>query len=150
MFDEQTETEQQKLRVTLPDGKTIYVIYQKRTAPPPTPPTYSVAFCELEDCLDHCHCHTQRKNHEESRREKGIPVSSDNGYILRKDLRGKFVLQMFFASADDYPAINRAGALKFDTLEEAVDHYYEKGYFSEYGLLIQASPVTPDPEESRS
>lgn len=77
-------------------------------------------------------------------------MSADFGYILRKDIRGKFVLQTFFASADNYPSINRAGALKFDTLEEAIDHYYEKGYFSEYGLFIRTSPVTPDPEESRS
>lgn len=85
-------------------------------------------------------------------------MSADFGYVLCKDIRGKFVLQTFFASADNYPSINRAGALKFDTLEEAIDHYYEsgpspsfmKGFFGEYGLHIRTSPVTPDPEESRS
>lgn len=63
-------------------------------------------------------------------------MSADNGYVLRKNEEGKFVLHMYFASADEYPPIDQGGQT-FDTLEEAVLAYEEAedaAYPSEYGL----------------
>jgi hypothetical protein len=63
-------------------------------------------------------------------------VSADNGYILRKDADGKFVVQMYFASADEYPPIDSPRAYRFDTLEEAVVavEAWETDQPTEYGL----------------
>lgn len=73
-------------------------------------------------------------------------MSADNGYILRKNEDEKFVLQMYFASADEYPPIDSLRAQTFDTLEEAVAAYEEieekSDIRSEYGLSVQIKRVT--------
>ena len=66
-------------------------------------------------------------------------MSADNGYILRKRDDGKLVLQMYFASADEYPPIDSPKAKVFDTIEEALSYYeagQDDGLWSEYGLKI--------------
>lgn len=71
-------------------------------------------------------------------------MSMDNGYVIRKNSDNKFVLQMYFASCEEYPDIEDERALKFDTLEDAVQKYeeledsaMEHGYpLCEYGLSI--------------
>lgn len=72
-------------------------------------------------------------------------MSADNGYILRRDANGQYVLQMYFASAEDYPDVNDARAFRFNTLEEAVLKYEELEaktypYSSEYGLSVKVTP----------
>jgi len=67
-------------------------------------------------------------------------MSADNGYIIRKNDHGKYVLQMYFASNDEYPAIENREGYGYDTLEEAVTKYNEivsNGMIVEYGLTIQ-------------
>lgn len=73
-------------------------------------------------------------------------MSADNGYILRKNEDNKFVLQMYFASADEYPPIDAANATVFNTLEEAIEAY-ERIESSgsvplEYGLSVKIRLVT--------
>jgi len=68
-------------------------------------------------------------------------MSADNGYIIRQNKDGKFVLQMYFMSDDEYPPIENAHPSRvFDLLEEAEDEYDrmedEVGYLCEYGLTI--------------
>lgn len=71
-------------------------------------------------------------------------MSADNGYIIRKNSRGKYVLQMYFASNNDYPSVDDPKNPGVDTLEEAVLKYEEiertDSYASEYGLSIDVSP----------
>ena len=77
-------------------------------------------------------------------------MSADNGYIIRKKLEHglpKFVLQMYFASDDTYPDINKvAEAFVFDALIDAVLAYTRlrerPGFVCEYGLDIQISEIT--------
>lgn len=71
-------------------------------------------------------------------------MSSDDGYILRKDrAQGQFVLQHYFASDDEFPPIEEATAdQRFDSIERAIMRYNEldsgeDGYPSEYGLRTQ-------------
>lgn len=74
-------------------------------------------------------------------------MSADNGFVIRKDIRGKFVLQEYNASADYYPPINSPRAEKFDTLQDAVLRYSEisqTGHIIEYGLNIFIDEETPD------
>lgn len=75
-------------------------------------------------------------------------MSADNGFVIRKDTRGKFVLQEYSASADNYPPINSPRAEKFETLQDAALRYSEisqkPGYIIEYGLQIFIDQVTPD------
>lgn len=71
-------------------------------------------------------------------------MSADNGYVIRQDDNGKYVLQMYFASADKYPNPNNARPHeRFDTLEQAVLAYQEiesgDMYASEYGLSINVN-----------
>lgn len=66
-------------------------------------------------------------------------MSADNGYIIRKNKDGKFVLQMYFASNDYLPPITADTADVFDTLEEAVEYYTVKQFQPEYGLKIYKS-----------
>lgn len=68
-------------------------------------------------------------------------MSADNGYILRKDTyKGKYILQMYFASDDSFPDIKDAKPEEeFDSIEAAIKHYNvvdsgADGYPSEYGL----------------
>lgn len=78
-------------------------------------------------------------------------MSADNGYILRCNDEGKYVLQMYFASADELPYVEAARPDQiFETLEDAVYHYEEidvqaaeSGYpSSEYGLLVRVGKKT--------
>lgn len=80
-------------------------------------------------------------------------MSADNGYILRKNSAGEYVLQMYFASNDEYPEIDRPNAEKFGSFVEALKAY-EKGcptkYRSEYGLLIDCGTTTHTNKEEES
>lgn len=65
-------------------------------------------------------------------------MSADNGFILRKNKEGKFVLQGYYASAEAYPLVEE-GRLKFDTVEEALAKFeeFESEWPSEYGLQVR-------------
>ena len=75
-------------------------------------------------------------------------MSADNGWLLRKNQDGKFCLQMYFASADEYPTIALDGPSVFPSLEAALAAYEEfegeDGYYSEYGLSVNIKEVTYD------
>ncbi len=78
-------------------------------------------------------------------------MSADNGYIVRKNEAGKFVLQEYSASADDYPPINAKGAMVYDTLGAAVLAYErldDSTNYIEYGLRVQVQRVTINPQET--
>lgn len=70
-------------------------------------------------------------------------MSMDNGHILRKNAAGKFVLQEYCASSDDYPDVENSGLNNtFDTLEAALLEYsensdYGEQYYDEYGLSVK-------------
>lgn len=68
-------------------------------------------------------------------------MSADNGYVLRKNEGGKYVLQEYCASADDFPPIDDPKAMVFDDVEAAVLKYGEiearEGMLIEYGLTVQ-------------
>lgn len=64
-------------------------------------------------------------------------MSADNGYVIQMNDQGKYVVQMYFASNDDWPNpnVDQNSIPMFDTLEEAVNFYLEGGEpWSEYGL----------------
>lgn len=70
-------------------------------------------------------------------------MSADNGYIIRKNDDDKYVLQMYFASNDDYPPIENAKEDdKFDSLTDAVEFYQKHDFYSEYGLRIDVKQPT--------
>lgn len=73
-------------------------------------------------------------------------MSADNGFVLRKNKNEKFVLQMYWASVEDYPPIDALSAQTFDTLEEAITAYetIEDSAVipSEYGLSVHIKKVT--------
>lgn len=74
-------------------------------------------------------------------------MSADNGFVVRKDTRGNFVLQEYSASADYFPPINSPRAELFDTLQDAALRYSEisqTGHIIEYGLSIHINEETPD------
>lgn len=77
-------------------------------------------------------------------------MSADNGYILRRNQEGKFVLQMYFASADEYPKIVLTGPNVFGSVEDALAAYEklegQDGYYTEYGLTVHIKEVTYDHE----
>lgn len=70
-------------------------------------------------------------------------MSADDGWLLRKNTKGKFVLQHYFASADHLPDVDSEHALQYDTLEEAMADYEKREsqsmYHSEYGLTVKLS-----------
>lgn len=70
-------------------------------------------------------------------------MSADNGYIIRVNNSGRYVLQMYWASNDDYPPLpeDEKQAAMFGTLEEAVRFFYNRrlNYDCEYGLSIDLS-----------
>ena len=73
-------------------------------------------------------------------------MSADNGYILRRNQDDKYVLQMYFASADEYPKIVTGpanGSYIFDSLQGAL-LCYEMNCESEYGLTVHIKEVTYD------
>jgi hypothetical protein len=74
---------------------------------------------------------------------KGAEVSQDNGFILRKNKAGKFVLQGYWASAEAYPTVEDAPEeCVHETLEAAIAKFEELedcDYPSEYGLTVQLS-----------
>lgn len=70
-------------------------------------------------------------------------MSADNGYIIRKKFEnGKpvFVLQVYFASQEEYPSIDSDAGLKFSSLLDAIQGYQklerEPYFVCEYGLKI--------------
>ena len=67
-------------------------------------------------------------------------MSSDNGFLIRKNNAKKFVLQEYCASSDVLPNVENPRAATFDTLEEAVRAYnnlaHNEAYPIEYGLSI--------------
>ena len=74
-------------------------------------------------------------------------MSADNGWLLRKNQEGKFCLQMYFASADEYPKIALTGPNVFGSVEDALAAYEKQesdGYPSEYGLTVRITEVTYD------
>lgn len=73
-------------------------------------------------------------------------MSADNGYIIRKNSDGNFVLQMYFASDDELPPIDAENVDLFDTLGAAIANVneVEKLYPSEYGLTITLGEVGPE------
>lgn len=79
-------------------------------------------------------------------------MSADNGYILRRNRKGQYVLQMYFASADEMPDVEIAKPDEvFQTLEQAVEaHQKLDGAvfpWTEYGLTIDLK--VPETEEER-
>ena len=82
-----------------------------------------------------------------TKQRKGTVMSADNGYIIRLNQRGKYVLQMYFASAPEFPPINKPGSMIFTSLEEAVDWFNQCCRETEYGLRVDVKSVTPDPVE---
>jgi len=69
-------------------------------------------------------------------------VSADNGWLIRKNDLGQFVVQMYFASADEYPQINCPKAFVFKSLEDAIRWYELYAGYSEYGLAVKIETVT--------
>lgn len=71
-------------------------------------------------------------------------MSSDDGWILRNNSAGKFVLQHYMASNDEFPNVEDPTSLCFDTLEEAIIHHQtsEHMYPSEYGLTTRINSKT--------
>lgn len=71
-------------------------------------------------------------------------MSSDNGFMIRKNNARKFVLQEYSASADELPSVENPNAKTFDYLEEAVRYYadltHNQDYPCEYGLSIDLGP----------
>ena len=82
-----------------------------------------------------------------TKQRKGTVMSADNGYIIRLNQRGKYVLQMYFASAPEFPPINKPGSMIFTSLEEAVNGFNMCCRDTEYGLRVDVKSVTPDPVE---
>lgn len=66
-------------------------------------------------------------------------MSADNGYVIRPDAEGKYVLQHFFMSAEDWPEIQDTDP-RYDDIESAVEVHEiaedKLGYPTEYGLFI--------------
>lgn len=69
-------------------------------------------------------------------------MSADNGWILRKNIYGKFVLQEYCASLDHYPPIDDPKAKTFTTIEAALAWYQTTQPYSEYGLSVQTMTIT--------
>lgn len=70
-------------------------------------------------------------------------MSADNGYILRRNRQGKYVLQMYFDSNDEFPVMEHAKESEiFDTVEEALLAYSDinREMPVEYGLSVCAYP----------
>ena len=72
-------------------------------------------------------------------------MSADNGYILRNNRAGKYVLQHYFVSSG-YPDLENAHERDiFQTLDEALAEYQERDsdslYRSEYGLSVHLDPL---------
>jgi hypothetical protein len=63
-------------------------------------------------------------------------MSADNGYVIRPDGAGQFVLQHYFASADDWPEIT-PDLPRYSTPETAFSAYNSMSdNWSEYGLTV--------------
>ncbi len=75
-------------------------------------------------------------------------MSADNGYIVRVNDEGDFVLQMYFASADKFPPIDEPNSVKSNTLAEALD-YHNRNCESEYGLVVDPSCYTVETENPK-
>jgi hypothetical protein len=74
-------------------------------------------------------------------------MSQDDGWLLRKTQEGKFCLQHYSASADEYPEIDSEGPTVYPSLQKAIEHYEEaedSSWPSEYGLSIHIKHITYD------
>lgn len=70
-------------------------------------------------------------------------MSADNGIIIRKNKRGNFVAQMYFASSDEYPDIDTAQENQiFETLEAALEGSDVLCDWTEYGTQVDIRNVT--------
>lgn len=75
-------------------------------------------------------------------------MSADNGYILRQNTAGEYVVQMYFASADEYPSVDEPNIPTFKTIEKAINWYEEQDLYSEYGLTVKTRKITrSDPDD---
>jgi hypothetical protein len=67
-------------------------------------------------------------------------MSADNGYILRRNAEGMYVLQMYWASADTLPSVQDERNLVFARFEDAILFYAQEvkfgNFISEYGLTV--------------
>lgn len=71
-------------------------------------------------------------------------MSADNGWLLRKNEAGKYVMQMYFASADSYPPIEANDVHVFETMAAAISWYEHTAPYSEYGLTVKILYPTPN------
>lgn len=78
-------------------------------------------------------------------------MSADNGYVIQQTAEGKYTLQSFFGSSEEYPSPEECPSrFQFDTLEEATEAYRKEeghdGFWSEYGLRFNLlRTVTREP-----
>ena len=68
------------------------------------------------------------------------------GWLLRKNSRGEFVLQLY-TKGDPFPPIEREGALIFDSLEDAVNEFARQGLIRtvDNGIKLEIDTVTYSP-----
>jgi len=69
-------------------------------------------------------------------------MSADNGWVLRKNIYGKYVLQEYCASLDFFPRIDDPKAKTFSSVEDALNWYQNEQPYSEYGLTVQTMAIT--------
>ena len=68
-------------------------------------------------------------------------MNADNGFLIRKNVGGKFVLQEY-SSPLPFPPIESPRAQHFDTQDEAVEAYKSierAGYSVRHGLCVQVN-----------
>lgn len=68
-------------------------------------------------------------------------MNSDNGFLIRKGVGGKFILQEYHATIP-FPPIESPRGQHFDTQDEAVEAYKSieaAGYEIRHGLCIQVN-----------
>lgn len=62
-------------------------------------------------------------------------MSADNGYVVRKNNQGEYVVSEYFASFG-YPPIGQPGELVFDTIEDVFVWWQDETPYCEYGLTF--------------
>lgn len=71
-------------------------------------------------------------------------MSADNGYLVRKNSRGKWVAQHYFVSADEWPDVNDHTLPEYVSLEAIVSAYSSVAGETEYGFnIIQSEEIPP-------
>lgn len=91
------------------------------------------------DCPDHEGCSTGYPcwKVKELHYKKERKMSADNGWILRRNSKGDFVLTEYNASEDDFPEIDGPNSRVFYTLNNALTWYEQSAGSSEYGLMVK-------------